>query len=319
VYYETYFIERVLNMTATLIDGTQIAKEVQAEVGLEVASLKEKGINPGLAVVLVGEDPASASYVGMKARMCERLGMTSKKLVLSEDVEESALLARVHELNEDDSIDGILVQLPLPKHIDKHKILEAVDPLKDVDGFHSSNIGSLVLGHETLVACTPLGVLEMLIRSGVKIEGARAAVLGRSDDVGKPMAMLLMHRHATVTICHSRTRDLASVSKEADIIVAAIGRLAMVNGDFIKPGAVVVDVGTNQVTDRAEVKRLFGDRSPRLEQFDKRGYIWAGDVHEQEALRIASKLSPVPGGAGPMTIAMLMKNTITGARLRRGL
>jgi methylenetetrahydrofolate dehydrogenase (NADP+)/methenyltetrahydrofolate cyclohydrolase len=306
-------------MTATLIDGTQIAKEVQAEVGLEVASLKEKGINPGLAVVLVGEDPASASYVGMKARMCERLGMTSKKLVLSEDIEESELLARVQELNADDSIDGILVQLPLPKHIDKHKVLEAVDPLKDVDGFHSSNIGSLVLGHENLVACTPLGVLEMLIRSRVQIEGARAVVLGRSDDVGKPMAMLLMHRHATVTICHSRTRDLASVTKEADILVAAIGRLAMVTGNFIKPGAVVIDVGTNQITDRAEVGRLFGDGSPRLEQFDKRGYVWAGDVHQQQALAIASMLSPVPGGAGPMTIAMLMKNTITGALLRRGL
>jgi methylenetetrahydrofolate dehydrogenase (NADP+)/methenyltetrahydrofolate cyclohydrolase len=306
-------------MTATLIDGTQIAKEVQAEVGLEVASLKEKGINPGLAVVLVGEDPASASYVGMKARMCERLGMTSKKLVLSEDIEESELLDRVQELNADDSIDGILVQVPLPKHIDKHKVLEAVDPLKDVDGFHSSNIGSLVLGHENLVACTPLGVLEMLIRSRVQIEGARAVVLGRSDDVGKPMAMLLMHRHATVTICHSRTRDLATVTKEADILVAAIGRLAMVTGDFIKPGAVVIDVGTNQITDRAEVGRLFGDDSPRLEQFDKRGYVWAGDVHEQQALAIASMLSPVPGGAGPMTIAMLMKNTITGARLRRGL
>ena len=306
-------------MTATLIDGTQIAKAVQAEVGLEVASLKEKGINPGLAVVLVGEDPASASYVGMKARMCERLGMTSKKLVLSEDIEESELLDRVQELNVDDSIDGILVQLPLPKHVDKHKVLEAVDPLKDVDGFHSSNIGSLVLGHENLVACTPLGVLEMLIRSRVQIEGARAVVLGRSDDVGKPMAMLLMHRHATVTICHSRTRDLASITKEADILVAAIGRLAMVTGDFIKPGAVVIDVGTNQITDRGEVGRLFGDGSPRLEQFDMRGYVWAGDVHEQQALAIASMLSPVPGGAGPMTIAMLMKNTLTGARLRRGL
>ncbi len=306
-------------MTATLIDGTQIAKEVQAEVGLEVASLKEKGINPGLAVVLVGKDPASASYVGMKARICERLGMTSKKLVLSEDIEEFELLARIHELNADDSIDGILVQLPLPKHIDKHKILEAVNPVKDVDGFHSSNIGSLVLGHEKLVACTPLGVLEMLIRSEVQIEGARAAVMGRSHDVGKPMAMLLMHRHATVTICHSRTRELASVTKEADIIVAAIGRLAMVTGDFIKPGAVVVDVGTNQITDRAEVMRLFGDASPRLEQFDKRGYVWAGDVHEREAMEIASMLSPVPGGAGPMTIAMLMKNTVIGARLRRGL
>ena len=306
-------------MTAALINGTQIAREIQDEIELEVASLKATGINPGLAVVLVGEDPASASYVGMKARMCDRLGMTSKKLVLSEDIEESELISRVQELNADDSIDGILVQLPLPKHINKHKVLETVDPVKDVDGFHSSNIGSLVLGHENLVACTPLGVLEMLIRSGVQIEGARAAVLGRSDDVGKPMAMLLMHRHATVTICHSRTRDLASISKEADIIVAAIGRLAMVTGEFIKPGAVVVDVGTNQITDRADVKRLFGDTSPRLEQFDKRGYVWAGDVHEQEALKVASKLSPVPGGAGPMTIAMLMKNTITGARLRRGL
>jgi methylenetetrahydrofolate dehydrogenase (NADP+)/methenyltetrahydrofolate cyclohydrolase len=306
-------------MTATLIDGTRIAKEVQDEVGLEVEVLKEKGIIPGLAVVLVGEDPASASYVGMKARMCERLGMTSKKLVLPADIEESELLDRIQELNADDSVDGILVQLPLPKHIDKHKVLEAVSPVKDVDGFHSSNIGSLVLGHESLVACTPLGVLEMLIRSGVQIEGARAVVLGRSDDVGKPMAMLLMHRHATVTICHSRTRDLAGITKEADIVVAAIGRLAMVTGDFIKAGAVVVDVGTNQVTDRDEVGRLFGADSPRLEQFDKRGYIWAGDVHEREALEIASKLSPVPGGAGPMTIAMLMKNTITGARLRRGL
>ena len=306
-------------MAATLIDGKELATRVQAEVGLEVDSLKKLGVNPGLAVVLVGDDPASASYVGMKARTCERLGMGSRKIVLPEDVEESKLLDCIDELNADDSIDGILVQLPLPGHIDKHKILEAVDPLKDVDGFHSSNIGSLVLGHEKLVACTPLGVLEMLLRSGVQIEGARAAVLGRSDDVGKPMAMLLMHRNATVTICHSRTRELAEITKEADIVVAAIGRAAMVTGDFIKPGAVVIDVGTNQISDRKEVERLFGADSSRLEQFDKRGYIWVGDVHEREALGVASKLSPVPGGAGPMTIAMLMKNTITGARLRRRL
>ncbi len=304
-------------VAATLISGTGIAKQIQEEVAADVEMLKRKGVTPGLAVVLVGSDPASASYVGMKARMCERLGMKSLKLDLPEDIRESDLLERIDELNKDDSIDGILVQLPLPEQVDKHRILEAVAPLKDVDGFHSSNIGSLVLGHEGLVACTPLGVLEMLQRSGVEIEGARAVVLGRSDDVGKPMAMLLMHRHATVTICHSRTRDLASVTREADIVVAAIGRLAMVTGDFIKPGAVVIDVGTNQVTDRGEVERLFGEDSPRLEQFDKRGYIWAGDVHERDALEVASMLSPVPGGAGPMTIAILMKNTVTGARLRR--
>ena len=304
-------------MAATLISGTGIAKQIQEEVAADVEMLKRKGVTPGLAVVLVGSDPASASYVGMKARMCERLGMRSLKLDLPEDIRESELLERIDELNKDDSIDGILVQLPLPEQVDKHRVLEAVAPLKDVDGFHSSNMGSLVLGHEGLVACTPLGVLEMLQRSGVQIGGARAVVLGRSDDVGKPLAMLLMHRHATVTICHSRTRDLASVTREADIVVAAIGRLAMVTRDFIKPGAVVIDVGTNQVTDRDEVERLFGKDSPRLEQFDKRGYIWAGDVHERDALEVASMLSPVPGGAGPMTIAILMKNTITGARLRR--
>jgi methylenetetrahydrofolate dehydrogenase (NADP+)/methenyltetrahydrofolate cyclohydrolase len=227
--------------------------------------------------------------------------------------------SRVSELNDDDRIDGILVQLPLPKHVDKHAILEAVQPFKDVDGFHSRNIGSLVLGHESLVACTPLGVMEMLRRSGVEIEGARATVLGRSDDVGKPLAMLLMHANATVTICHSKTANLAEVARGSDIIVAAIGRAALVTADFVKDGAVVIDVGSNQVSDRNEVVRLFGDDSPRLELFDKRGYIWMGDVHEREVKEVASMLSPVPGGVGPMTIAMLMSNTIKAARLRRGL
>ena len=304
-------------LEATLIDGTEIAKAIQEEVREEVESLKKDGIHPGLAVVLVGADPASASYVGMKARMCQKLGIYSHKLELGEETTTSELLAEIDALNNDDKIDGILVQLPLPGQIDKEAILEAVDPMKDVDGFHSSNIGSLVLGYDPLVACTPSGIMEMMRRSGVEFEGKRAVVLGRSDDVGKPMAMLLMHANATVTICHSRTRNLSSVTREADIVVAAIGKKYLVRKDFIKPGAVVIDVGANRITDRNEAVELFGPDSPRIEKFDKAGYIWVGDVHEREALEVASKLSPVPGGAGPMTIAMLMKNTIAGARMRR--
>src|SRR5206468_2386330 len=210
-------------------------------------------------------------------------------------------------------------QLPLPKHVNKHAILESVDPQKDVDGFHSANVGSLVLGHETLVACTPLGVMEVLRRSGVKIEGANAVVLGRSDDVGKPQALLLMHANATVTICHSKTRNLSEVTRQADIIVAAIGKTAMVARDWVKPGVVVIDVGTNQVSDRAQVERLFGKDEARLKDFEKRGYIWVGDVDERAVKEVAGMLTPVPGGVGPMTIAMLMKNTIKAARMRRGL
>jgi methylenetetrahydrofolate dehydrogenase (NADP+)/methenyltetrahydrofolate cyclohydrolase len=228
------------------------------------------------------------------------------------------LLAEVRKLNDDNSIDGILVQLPLPKHVKKHAVLEAVDPRKDVDGFHSANLGSLVLGHETLVACTPYGVMELLRRSNVKIEGANAVVLGRSDDVGKPQALLLMHANATVTICHSKTRNLGEVTKQADIVVAAIGKTALVTRDWVKPRAVVIDVGTNKVSDAAEVKRLFGNDEGRLKDFEKRGYVWAGDVDERSVKDVASMLTPVPGGVGPMTIAMLMKNTLKAARMRRG-
>jgi len=314
---EAILFEMGSYMTASLISGTEIAKEIQEEVRVEVESLKKDQINPGLAVVLVGADPASASYVGMKARMCERLGIYSHKLEMGEDTTTAELLAQIDILNNDDKIDGILIQLPLPKQIDKEAILEAVDPVKDADGFHSSNIGSLVLGYDGLVACTPSGIMEMMRRSGVEFEGKRAVVLGRSDDVGKPMAMLLMHANATVTICHSRTRNLSSVTREADIVVAAIGKKYLVRKDFMKPGAVVIDVGANQITDRDEVIDLFGADSPRVEKFDRAGYIWVGDVHEREALEVVSKLSPVPGGAGPMTIAMLMRNTIKGARMRR--
>jgi methylenetetrahydrofolate dehydrogenase (NADP+)/methenyltetrahydrofolate cyclohydrolase len=305
-------------MAAIFINGNQIAEEVKKEVGAEVAALASKGVKPGLTVLLVGDDAASSAYVNMKARTCEKLGIRSQKITLPAAVTTAELLNRVRALNEDDSVDGILIQLPLPKHIDKHAVLESVLPGKDVDGFHSSNLGALLLGHETLVACTPLGVMELLRRSGAQIEGAHAVVLGRSDDVGKPQAVLLLHANATVTICHSKTRNLAALSRQADILVAAIGRTAMVTADHVKPGAVVIDVGTNQVSDRAEVERLFGDDAIRTADFEKRGYIWAGDVDERAVKNVAAAMTPVPGGVGPMTIAMLMKNTIKAARLRRG-
>src|SRR5262245_12473688 len=240
-------------MTATFINGTKIAEDIQREVAGEVEALRGRGIRPGLAVVLVGADPASSAYVNMKAKTCEKLGIYSRKLTITSSITTEALLAEVKKLNEDDAIDGILVQLPLPKHVNKHSILEGVDPGKDVDGFHSANVGSLVLGHETLVACTPSGVMELLHRSNVKIEGADAVVLGRSDDVGKPQALLLMHANATVTICHSRTRNLPEIVRQGDIVAAAIGKTAMVKREWVKAGAVVIDVGTNKVSDGAEI------------------------------------------------------------------
>jgi len=306
-------------MAATFINGTRIAEDIKKEVAAEVETLKGRGIQPGLAVVLVGDDAASSAYVNMKSKTCEQLGIYSRKLTVPGSTSTEQLLAEVRKLNEDDSIDGILVQLPLPKQVSKHTILEGVDPRKDVDGFHSANLGSLVLGHETLVACTPLGVMDLLHRSNVRIEGANAVVLGRSDDVGKPQALLLMHANATVTICHSKTRNLPEVVRQADIVVAAIGKTAMVKRDWVKPGAVVVDVGTNKVSDRAEIHRLFGDDPARWKDFEKRGYIWAGDVDERGVRDVASMMTPVPGGVGPMTIATLMRNTLKAARLRRAI
>jgi len=306
-------------MTAAFINGTKIAEDIKIEVARQVEDLSRRGVQPGLAVVLVGDDAASSAYVNLKAKTCEQLGIYSRKLTIPSTVTTEELLWEVRKLNDDDKIDGILVQLPLPKPVSKHTILEGVDPQKDVDGFHSHNLGSLLLGHETLVACTPLGIMELLYRTGVEIEGANAVVLGRSDDVGKPQAALLMHANATVTICHSKTRELPKVTRQADILVAAIGKVAMVTQDFVKPGAVVIDVGTNKVADRAEVQRLFGDDEVRWKDFEKRGYVWAGDVDQRAVKEVASMLTPVPGGVGPMTIAMLMKNTVKSARIRRGL
>jgi methylenetetrahydrofolate dehydrogenase (NADP+) / methenyltetrahydrofolate cyclohydrolase len=309
-----------LFMPARFINGNQIAEDIKKEAAEEVATLGQRGIQPGLTVVLVGDDAASSAYVNMKAKTCEKLGIRSRKITLPERTTTEELLAEIQKMNADDAVDGILIQLPLPKHVNKHRVLEAVSPMKDVDGFHSSNLGSLILGHESLVACTPLGVMELLKRSGVRTEGANAVVLGRSDDVGKPQAILLMHANSTVTICHSKTRDLADVTRRADILVAAIGRTGMVTAQHVKPGAVVIDVGTNKVSHRAEVERLFGrDDVARWTDFEKRGYVWAGDVDERGVKDVAAMMTPVPGGVGPMTIAMLMKNTVKAARMRRSL
>ncbi len=272
-----------------LIDGKQIAKEIRVELKKEVDALKEKtGKVPGLAVVLVGEDPASATYVRMKGKACEEAGFLSRTHRLSENTTQKELLDLVKQLNDDDEIHGILVQLPLPDGLDEQEVLYTIDPEKDVDGFHPFNVGRLMTGDPSFVPCTPRGVIELLDRSGVEIKGKRAVVIGRSNIVGKPVALLLLQKHATVTICHSRTQDLPGVVREADIVVAAVGRPEMVKGDWIKEGAIVIDVGVNRVGEKKLV----------------------GDVAFDEAKEVASLITPVPGGVGPMTIAMLLQNTL---------
>jgi methylenetetrahydrofolate dehydrogenase (NADP+)/methenyltetrahydrofolate cyclohydrolase len=266
--------------------------------------------------VLVGENPASQVYVKSKIAACEHLGMASALLTPPATVSTLDLLAVVEDLNRDNEVDGILVQLPLPPQVDTKRILEAVDPAKDVDGFHPVNLGRLVSGRPGLVACTPAGCMEILRRNDIQIEGANAVVLGRSDIVGKPMALLLMHANATVTICHSKTRNLPEVVRRADIVVAAMGKAGFVEADWIKPGAAVIDVGTNRVTDAKEAERLLHNFPERLEKFRTKGNTLVGDVHP-DAVSTAGALTPVPGGVGPMTIAMLMSNTVKAARLRR--
>jgi len=287
-----------------------------AELKDEVRLLTAAGVRPGLAAVLVGENPASQVYVKSKIAACEQLGMASALLTPPAAVSTLDLLAVVEDLNRDNDVDGILVQLPLPPQVDTKRILEAVDPAKDVDGFHPVNLGRLVSGRPGLVACTPAGCMEILRRNDIQIEGANAVVLGRSDIVGKPMALLLMHANATVTICHSKTRNLPEVVRRADIVVAAMGKAGFVEADWIKPGAAVIDVGTNRVTDAKEAERLFRNFPERLEKFRAKGNALVGDVHP-DAMNTAGALTPVPGGVGPMTIAMLMSNTVKAARLRR--
>src|SRR6266536_2772242 len=304
-------------MAATLLDGNKIANEIRAEVAAEVRTLSAAGVRPGLAVILVGKNPASEIYVRGKVKSSEEVGIYSEKFTPADSITTEELLELVLELNQREEIDGILVQLPLPPQVDSKKILMAVDPAKDVDGFHPVNVGFLSTQRPGLVPCTPAGIIEILKRSGIPIAGQEAVVVGRSDIVGKPVAMLLINGNATVTVCHSKTRDLPGVCRRADILVAAIGRAGMITRDFVKPGATVIDVGMNKVTDQGEFQRLFAGNAKREESFRAKGSTLVGDVHPEVA-EVAGAITPVPGGIGPLTIAMLVSNTVKAAKLRRG-
>jgi len=304
-------------MPATILDGNKIAAEIRAEVAAEAKALAEAGMRPGLAVVLVGHNPASEIYVRGKVKSCEEVGIYSEKHTPPETATTADLLALVDDLNRRDEIDGILVQLPLPRQVDSKKVLLAVDPAKDVDGFHPMNVGFLSTQRPGLVPCTPGGIMEMLRRSNIAVAGQDAVVVGRSDIVGKPMAMLLLNANATVTVCHSKTRDLPGVCRRADILVAAIGRAGMITRDFVRSGATVIDVGMNKITDRTDFERYFKGNEKREQAFAKNGSTLVGDVHPEVA-EIAGAITPVPGGVGPLTIAMLMSNTVRAAKLRRG-
>jgi methylenetetrahydrofolate dehydrogenase (NADP+) / methenyltetrahydrofolate cyclohydrolase len=304
-------------MPATILDGNKIAAEIRSEVAAEVKALSAAGMRPGLAVVLVGNNPASEIYVRGKVKSSGEVGLYSEQHTPSDRATTQELLDLIADLNRRDEIDGILVQLPLPPQVDSKKVLLAVDPAKDVDGFHPTNVGFLSTQRPGLVPCTPAGVMEMLERSKIKIAGQEAVVVGRSDIVGKPMAMLLLNANATVTVCHSKTRDLPAVCRRADILVAAIGRAGMITRDFVRPGATVIDVGMNRVTDEQEFARLFAGNSKREETFRSKGSVLVGDVHPEVA-EVAGAITPVPGGVGPLTIAMLMSNTVRAAKMRRG-
>src|ERR1022692_3922496 len=305
-------------MAARILDGTRIAGEIRAEVTVQARVLVASGVRPGLAVVLVGHNPASEVYVRGKVKSSQEVGLYSEQHTPAESASTAELLALIADLNRRDEIDGILVQLPLPAHVDAKQVLLAVDPAKDVDGFHPMNVGYLSTQRPGLVPCTPAGVMEILKRSAIPIAGQEAVVVGRSDIVGKPVAMLLLNQNATVTVCHSKTSDLPGVCRRADILVAAIGRAGMVTRDYVRPGATVIDVGINKITERSEFDRFFAGNKKREESFLARGSTLVGDVHPEVA-EIAGAITPVPGGVGPLTIAMLMSNTVTAAMLRREL
>lgn len=297
--------------------GKPVQEAILEDVSKGLAELVATGQRqPKLAAVLVGDDPASAMYVRTKTRTCGELGIDSEAILLPESTSTEDLLERIDVLNADDGVDGILVQLPLPDGVDTEAVLDRIDPRKDVDGLHPENVGLLVQKRPRFVAATPAGIMRMLDSAGIEIQGQDAVIIGRSEIVGKPMASLLMHRHATITVCHSRTQDLPGVCRRADILIVAIGRDAMVTKDFVKPGATVVDVGINRVAERKRVEEIFGEDAD-WEKFDDRGYIVVGDVHPEVA-EVAGAMTPVPGGVGPLTIGMLMSNTLAAARLRAG-
>ncbi len=297
----------MVHMVAKVISGPEVAEQIKQELRVKVAELKDRGITPGLAVVLVGEDPASQQYVRNKGKACEELGLYSRTVLLPSDTTEEKLLSVVDELNADPRVHGFLVQLPLPKHIDENKVLVRIDPAKDADGFHPMNVGRMLIGDPLFLPATPHGIQELLVRSGNDPDGKHVVIVGRSNIVGKPVAAILMQKkkgaNATVTVCHSRTRDLAALTRMGDIVVAAIGSPRFITADMIRPGAVVIDVGTNRVDDPSA----------------KKGYRWVGDVDFEAVKEKASAITPVPGGVGPMTIVMLMKNTIVSAYRANGL
>ncbi len=304
-------------MAATVLDGNKIAAQIRVEVAEGVRQLNADGLKPGLAVILAGHNPASEIYVRNKVKACEQVGVHGETLTPPDSVSTEELLEMVNRLNQRDEIDGILVQLPLPPQVDAKKVLLAVSPEKDVDGFHPVNVGNLSTQRPGLVPCTPAGVIEILRRSNIAIEGRNAVVIGRSDIVGKPVAMLLLNNNATVTVCHSKTKDLPQVARQGDILVAAIGKAGFVTADFVKPGATVIDVGINKITERAEFDKFFSGDPAREKSFSEKGSTLVGDVDPHVA-GVAGAITPVPGGVGPLTIAMLLANTVKACRMRRG-
>ena len=301
-----------------ILDGKKVAEAIKEEISQELEQLRKYHLVPGLAAVLVGENPASHIYVRSKTRTCAELEMHSETIKLPDQTTTDQLIQVIHGLNERQEIDGILVQLPLPDHVDEETVLSAVHPAKDVDGFHPENVGRLCAGKIAFAPATPLGIMELLRREGIPLEGRQAVVVGRSNIVGKPIALLLLHQHATVTLCHSRTKDLPTVCRCADVLVAAVGRPALLTHEYLKEGVVVVDVGVNRIESVEEVTRLFGEKSKRLEQIQKKGYTLVGDVHPRDPIGRAAAITPVPGGVGPLTIAQLMRNTVTACQMQRG-
>jgi methylenetetrahydrofolate dehydrogenase (NADP+)/methenyltetrahydrofolate cyclohydrolase len=300
-------------MGALRLEGGPTAQAIRDETKAEAEALARRGRRPGLGALLVGDDPASAVYVKSKARACEEIGLFHEVRHLSRDAATEDVVAVVAEYNTRRDVHGILVQLPLPPQVDAQRVLDLVEPAKDVDGFHPENVGRLVQKRPRFVPCTPAGIMELLRRNDVALSGRRAVVLGRSDIVGKPMALLLMHADATVTVCHSRTRDLPALTREADVLVAAIGRPGMVRAEHVKPGAIVIDVGINRIEDEQAARDLLDET--RLAAFAKRGYALVGDVHAPSVTEVAGALTPVPGGVGPLTIAHLLRNTVRAAAL----